>query len=91
MPAWEDVFSARQKTLAQQRASDDQLLNLGSAVTDLPTHHVTQALLDRQPLRVTVVAVEEQALVDDKENIERATTAKSFVGGSATKCSRNLD
>src|SRR5689334_24184132 len=50
--------------LAEQRARDDQLLNLRRAVADLPAEDVAEPLLDGKPAGVAQVAVEDEALVD---------------------------
>src|SRR5262245_35285069 len=56
--------SAHGAALAEQRARDDQLLNLRRAVADLPAENVAEPLLDGQPAGVAQVTVEEEALVD---------------------------
>src|SRR5262245_5204055 len=49
---------------AHQLAGYDGLHHLGGAVADLEADHVAHALLEGQLVRVAVVPVEEQALVD---------------------------
>jgi hypothetical protein len=56
--------SVRQRFATHQLAGDDHFHDLRRAVADLEAHHVAHALLERQLVRVAVVAVEEQALVD---------------------------
>ena len=43
---------------------DDDLLHLGGTVSDLDGHDIAEALLETELLRVTVVAVQQQAVLD---------------------------
>src|ERR1700687_1165169 len=56
--------SVRQALAAHQLAGHDDLHDLGRPVADLEADDVAQALLEWQLVRVNVVAVEQQALVD---------------------------
>ena len=59
------VLLLRGELAAQHLAGDDELHDLRGAVADLQAEHVAQPLLDRQLGAVAVLAVQQQALVDD--------------------------
>src|SRR5947208_1320089 len=57
--------SLRRELAAQVLPGDDELHDLGGAVADLQPEHVAQSLLDGEFGAVAVLAVQQQALVDD--------------------------
>src|SRR5574340_783657 len=58
------ILSIRQALASHQLARDHDFHDLGGAVADLEADDVAQPLLERQLLSITVMTVQQQALVD---------------------------